>query len=89
MLYRICTEDKDPGTRERIARIVRETFECFSIWQGVGYWQRQSERSLMVEIETFDIDAGLQITRIARDIKAALEQEAVLVQTIDTKARLV
>ena len=77
MLYRIFTEDKNQPT---IEQIVTEFYPGFTLVKGEGFWRLQKENSLIIEIVTEDEDA--KISEIAQRIKAANQQQAVLVQKI-------
>jgi len=77
MLYRIFTEDKNQQTVEQI---ISDFYPGFTINKAQGFWRLQKEDSLIIEIVTEDEDA--KINAIAKRIKAANEQEAVLVQKI-------
>lgn len=83
MLYRILTEDKN---RKQVEDIIRAKFPGFTLYQAEGHWRLQREQTLIIEIET-DLDEP--IMSVARDIKLANQQEAVLVQRIQNSAVLV
>ena len=85
MLYRINTEDLNRGT---IESIVSAKFQGFSVLDQVGFWQGARESSLAIEIETEETRQDDVLT-IAAQIKAANNQQAVLVQRINTNSYLV
>lgn len=77
MLYRIFTEDLN---QDKIEQIITESYPGFTIHKAQGFWRLQKEDSLIIEIVTEDDEA--KVNAIARAIKEANEQEAVLVQKI-------
>ena len=87
MLYRICTENKN---KERIAEVVADYYDCFSIFTGEGYWRGVAEKSLCIEIDTLSsADDRPKICELAGRIKRLNSQEAVLVQEIKAQSTLV
>lgn len=77
MLYRIITEDKNSN---EIEKIVNKFYPGFTLIKGKGYWRLQKEKTLIIEIITDSEDT--KINRIAKEIKKANSQEAVLIQRI-------
>ena len=86
MLYRIFTEDI-PENRHAIESIIGKYFEGFTLVKSKGFWRLQKEDSLIIEIVTDDTDA--LISQLAREIKTANSQEAVLIQKIKNNQWLV
>ena len=84
MLYRIFTEDLN---QSEIEKIVTAFYPGFTIYKAEGFWRAQKENSLIIEIVTESDDA--KISDIARQIKAANRQQAVLVQRIENNQWLV
>jgi len=86
-LYRIYTEDVN---REEIERIAALYFDSFTISQAVGYWTGAREHSLLIEI--FEASrfyhAQQKVGCIAKAIKLANKQEAVLVIELDVEGGL-
>jgi len=78
MLYRIFTERKN---EEEIEKIVSKYYEGFTLIKSEGFWRLIKENSLIIEIVTEDSDK--LINDLAKEIKAANNQEAVLVQKIN------
>ena len=86
MLYRIFTEDiKENETA--IESIINKYYEGFTLIKGEGFWRLQKENSLIIEIVTIDNDE--LITTMAKEIKEANSQEAVLIQRIENNQWLV
>ena len=83
MLYRILTERKN---KEEVAAIMTQHFDGFTLLEGVGYWERRAEPSLIVEVET---DKQETVTRAALAIKQHNAQEAVMIQRIANHAWLI
>lgn len=78
MLYRIYTENKNP---KEIEKIVSKYFEGFTIVKTSGFWRLQKENSLIIEIEAPRIKRA-KVNQVAKEIKKANNQQAVLVQEI-------
>lgn len=83
MLYRLLTENKN---LPQVEKLISDQFEGFTLYKAQGYWRLQKENTLVIEIETSDMD---KINKLAKQIKEANKQEAVLVQEIKNKAYLV
>lgn len=75
-LYRIYTEDKN---RERIEEEVSKYFDGFTIYEAIGYWKREKEKSLVIEIlrSGWDYKQGTAET-LAENIRILNKQEVVL-----------
>ena len=84
MLYRIFTEDKN---RRKIERICAKYYPGYTLIKAEGFWRLQKEKSLIIEVITEDPAA--RISKLAKDIKNANKQEAVLVQKIKNSQWLV
>jgi len=89
MLYRICTENKDYNS---IRDLVSERFEGFTIIKAIGFWNRQKEHSLIIEIVT---PSGMgdgatrdKVEHLAYAIRKLNDQDAILVQYIAETHRL-
>jgi len=72
---------------EKIEKIVAAHFEGFTASEVIGYWRGNKERSLKVEIIT-DINPA-EIARIARELKAKLDQESIMVEIIDSNCMFI
>ena len=84
MLYRIFTEDKN---KKQLEKIISKHFEGFTLYKTTGFWRLQKEKSLVIEIiEDIPVD---RINNLAKDIKKANKQEAVLVQRLQNNNWLV
>ena len=79
MIYRIYTEDKN---RETIKAIMAEHFDGYSLIPCDGVWKGTSEPGLIVEVLTDHKGANGIMNRLARKIKAANQQESVLVAAV-------
>lgn len=87
MLYRIFTENIN---KPEIASITSKQFDGFTMLEGVGYWQGERENSLVVEIIAPDTrDNHERVNTIAREIKQANKQQAVLVQVMQNDSYLI
>lgn len=85
MLYRICTENVN---QNKIEKIVSKLFDGFTIVKGTGFWKRQKENSLIVEIVGDESDLN-KVKSIASEIKVINDQDAVLVQRIENNNWLI
>jgi len=89
MLYRILTEDKAWAERG-VAEIVLKEFDGFTMLRGVGFWKGGEERCLIIEIFTADtVEAHDKVARVAKEIKAYLEQESVLIQRLECGGKFI
>ena len=71
MIYRIYTEDLG-----NIPEIVSQYFDGFTVFEAVGYWKGQREKTAVVELVT---DERVKVYEMARTIKELNKQESVLV----------
>ncbi len=83
MLYQLFTEDIN---RPSVTRILDSHFPGYTLIPSAGHWQGVSEPSLVAEIETND---GVSVYRAAEEIRAANNQQAVLVEAIPSESELV
>lgn len=84
MLYRIFTENKN---KKKLEKIISKHFEGFTLYKATGFWRLQKEKTLIIEIiEDIPVD---RINNLAKDIKKANKQEAVLVQKLQNNSWLV
>ena len=86
MLYRILTENKK---REWIEKLVSEKFNAYTIYETIGHWNGKAESTLIIEIDSLDDVADIQVRRLATDIKFTNGQEAILIQRIESRSSLV
>jgi len=84
-LFRIITEDKN---RDKIRKSVEVFYSGYTLISTAGYWKKQKENSLIIEIQDDDINKTF-IYDIANWIKIDNDQDAVLVQEIDVNGGLV
>lgn len=73
VVYHIYTEDK----REAVGPLIRRYFPCATLYTATGIWHGETERALVIEIVA-DANALQSIVFLVGDIKAVLEQSAVL-----------
>lgn len=85
MLYRILTEDKGNGNIERLTAAV---FDGFTSYHGTGHWKGVPEPCTIVEVDA-PLSDEPKVRRLCSTICAANEQEAVVLQLIDTKFQLI
>lgn len=84
-LYRIYTEDV---RRDKIEHLLNQYLESFTVYSGRGYWNFQSEASLMIEAVLPSSFDGV-IKMLAKRIKATNKQDAVLITSQDVDSELV
>lgn len=72
---------------DKALAIVSEEFDGFTTSEIVGYWKGQRERTLKIEIVTEEADAVL--VRLCKTLRVALEQEAVMLEVVDTNVLFV
>ena len=85
MLYRIYTENKN---KRDILALASGFFPGFTVFEGQGYWQGEAENSLVLEIVAPKTKRG-EVESLARIIKEANGQEAVLLQELKNNSWLV
>jgi hypothetical protein len=88
MLIRICTEDKN---HERVRELCAKRFDAFTVLHGMGCWKGTLEPALIIEIA---IEDGYQKMRedakeLAQEIKEFNDQEAVLIEYIESTNTLI
>ena len=91
MIIRLCTEDC--GNLPAITQIVSRYFPCFTIYQGMGMWNGQSEASLTIDIALLEEDrepeARSKSVAVAQQIQRLNTQEAVLIEYLYSENVLV
>ena len=96
MVFRICTEYKNP---ELIKRILDSQFDCYTCISSVGVWKRKQEKAVTIEIAVLPVPGvpysdvvdtfRSAVYETAETIKATNNQEAVLVEEINATLTLV
>ena len=83
MLIRILTEDKN---HLRVRELCAKRFDAFTILHGMGCWRGQLEPSLAIEIAVLNDDPVpyFIIKQLALDIKEFNDQDAVLIEYIES-----
>lgn len=82
-MYRLYTEDLN---RDSLVRTIGQHFPSFTLIPALGYWQGQSEASLIIEIATEDSGAILKLTESIRILNS---QSSVLVSSVESSNMLV
>jgi hypothetical protein len=72
---------------KKIEELLSQFFEGFTTYEVVGHWKGQRERTLKIEIVT-DLPAT-KLVAVAKELKTALDQEAVLMEIIESNAAFV
>jgi hypothetical protein len=83
MLYRIYTENVGHTNAEYLAK---KAFDAITVIQGIGYWKREREESVIIEILTDDCEG---VKALAERIRKMNKQEAVLIVAIAADSILV
>jgi hypothetical protein len=79
-MYRIYTEDVN---RKTIHNLADARFTGYTVYTATGVWKGDQELSLVLEFAAErDWEIGKSVCDLAREIKAANHQEAVLVVQI-------
>lgn len=86
--YRIYTEWRREWSGEA-ERLTSRYYKGFTVLRATGYWEGQRERSMVIEILVDEGSERKRIDALAREIKAALRQDAVLVVEQDVDWELV
>ena len=84
MLYRIYTENKN---FDDVIRIAGCYFDGFTVLTGKGFWQGESEDSLILEVIGENLDR--KVKELAEDIKVLNQQDCVLIQKVKNQAEFV
>jgi hypothetical protein len=85
MLTRILTGNKNYGD---VKKLVRQHFASFTIINAEGCWHGRSEHTLIIEILITEPE-NQKIEKLAYAIKKLNQQNAVLVQYIESRSRLI
>ena len=84
-LYRILTEAKN---LPKLSKLVDDYFKGSTVIPARGRWEGEAEKSLVIEIVT-EKENEHSIEDLARAIKRTNNQEAVLIQKIQSASYLV
>ncbi len=76
MFFRLVTENKN---YDRTIKLVQRFFTGFTILKGIGFWNRQKEDCLIIEVSGA---TKKDIMFLAEQIKLQNNQEAVMIQQI-------
>jgi hypothetical protein len=63
--------------------IINQCFDGFTCYEVVGFWQGKQEKTLKVEIVS-DINQDTKIAKLCKDLKLALNQDAVMLEKIQS-----
>ena len=86
-VYRIYTENKN---RPQTVATVGEFFEGFTVFEAVGLWKGQQEKSLVFEIIADSTPQTVEgVEAISEAIKRHNQQEAVYITVGEISARLI
>jgi len=82
-MFRILTENRNTGA---IKRLLRDLGLDYTVYYCEGSWRGQAEKSMLIEL---DATTEQRAERVARLIKKSNLQQAVLLQEIPGKTRLI
>ncbi len=85
VLFRIVTEDRN---RAGIVNLLDSFLQGYTLIDARGVWNGEPEDSLIIEWLTTSNNRYI-VDQIARQIKISNDQQAVLVQEIDVRSRLI
>ncbi len=75
LLFSIHTE-----FQKHLGEEVSKFFDCFSIWEGTGYWKRNQESAARIDILLEDTQVNrIKVQALAGMIRRRYAQEAVYV----------
>lgn len=87
MLYRLFTEDIN---RDLIKTIANSYYEAYTLLTGTGTWHGTEEDSLLLEVIGDDTpEEAARFTNLARAVKMANSQEAVLIQSVANNSQII
>ncbi len=87
MLYRIFTENKN---YQGVVDIVSSHHDGFTIIKSDGYWKKEAEHSLIIEIDiNSPVAIYATIPKICFAIKKLNKQDKILVQKINCESQLI
>lgn len=69
--------------KDKAISIIAGQFDGFSAYEIVGFWKGQQEKTLKVEIVSDD-SSNAKIIAICKELKTALNQDSVLVETVES-----
>lgn len=78
MITRLSTEDIN--TKE-IHKLTSSFFDGFTSYQATGFWKGKEEKSRIIEVVS-KYSVKLKMLKLAKKIKKANKQEAVMVQVL-------
>lgn len=79
-----ATKELETG---KIEAVVSRFFEGFTAHEVIGYWHGNRERTLKVEVVT-EADSTT-LARVAKELCAALEQESVMMEVIESNVAFI
>lgn len=87
MLYRIITENKIETVDVIREAMAFHKIDGYTLIETRGYWKGTAENSMILEIDADrGIETSYKIGNIAKMIKLNLDQESVLVQSIESES---
>lgn len=89
MLYNIITQEVNSETEKIVSSLALRRFRGFSISKQKGHYQGKVESSLCLAIDTLSDDNRLGVLSLAKDIKDVLNQDCVLLQSIESNSKLI
>jgi len=85
-VYRIYTQN---SKLKWLKSVLDELFDGYTLIKAEGYWRKQREKSLIIEVITIELDHAMQhkLDKLVKMLHGYGEQECVLItkQEIDAK----
>lgn len=74
---------------KRSIDIVSKYFEGFTAYEVIGYWKGSKEKTLKVEIVGEDSSSSVIITKMCKELKEALHQEAIMLEKVTSNVAFI
>ena len=73
--------------KEKAEQVISKYFEGFTAYEVIGYWRGAQERTLKVEIASEE--ASVKVIRLCKELKAALNQEAIMLEQVHSNVAFI
>lgn len=70
---------------DKIEQVIGNTFEGFTIYEVIGYWQHKQEKSARVEILISE-NQEINIVKLCKELKTILGQDAIMLEIVESNA---
>lgn len=69
---------------EKIETIINNYFDGFTEIETAGFWQGRKEKSVIIEVVSEKSPS--ELVKIAKELKIALDQDAIMIETVDSNS---